>query len=300
MRMHRVRQMNIITFSSLRLLTSSIKLIFPVCIFLLSGLLSHAQNNESIYNQAIDDVSCQTTKLLLRGFDRPYTAKAIQSCRYDEIVREVNTVKENKVGGYRDLILRMVNDINGYKSRQGEVNSYAKCEQNLEEVLQFAQRQFLSICEPYHRNNPRICENLSQKRISLESELSTIIEQALRRMRQDGKGSTPVAKESGSKGGFFSSKRATEPPAELTQTITKRASDLNKEDIPVISSNSNAAQQKKVYVEQEEEGWLSWILSGLFTLLMVLGMLFLYKQNQDRKDDIEYLKTLLRILTEKK
>ena len=258
------------------------KKIYQIAVFLVLLLLqlnSFGQLSRfEAYSNAIDDINCATVKLLLVGYDRPVAANNIQTCSYNEVVSEVSKVQENEVKGYVNLFLDFSSTVNTYKSNIAEDASYDEFATALEGASNYASQQFQQICERYQTPTNSICVKLPEKVVTLESDLNTIVNRALAQM-----------------GGNIDNAEYEEDPSTETENGGKRIA-------PIIPSTEEYTKDAPVTITKplkKSTTGTSWIVI-LLLILLIAAIAWLFKENHELKEEMEDLKMLLKILTQKK
>ena len=253
-----------------------------------SSILAQAQ--QDAYHNAIDNINCATIKMLLIGFDRPGAASKIKKCRFDEIINEVKQIKENQVKGYRQDILNVADNIEGYKDDIENPGEYVLYENALDEAGVYAISQFKKVCGTYQAKSSSICENMDRKILRLQGDINSYIDQALANISQHtygGNKKSPAKKQTN---------QATAKEENKEDTKQQVASQKTKKEEALPVSGDIDEKSK---TEKSRGGGLSW-LTRLFLLAMLLGMGYLYFQNRKLKEQIEDVRMLIKMLTQKK
>ncbi len=249
----------------------------------------YGQSRQQVYNNTVDQINCEVSRLLLRSFDRPVAARNIQDCRFASVLQEVQRVKENKVIGYRDDIISIISAINNFKSKVGADDNLQYVEDVLQDVKDFSLDNFQQICTNYKQRDNRICQDMQQKAFKLENQINAIIDQSLVKMGQASTATTtsnntnvgttvtepvPVVEEEESSGWFFNRKKSADNTS--TETVTYTNED---------TSNSS--------------GGTSWFITIILALLTI-AVGWLFKENYDLKEEVGDLKKLLKTFTQRR
>ena len=239
--------------------------------------MAQANEQQQVYNKAIDDINCATIKLLLIGFDRPVAAKAIQPCTYGEISTEVRKVKENQVKGYRAMILKLAGEIDGYKGKVENPSEYSLFENAMEEVGAYALSQFRSICQKFQRPNNSVCVRLDQKVLQLESEINDIVNETLVKVGQNTYGGDRAQKRVKAPSPKKDKKPSTNiDKAKDNSTVTEESADIT---APGTSKKSG-----------------SWLIT-IFLVLLAAAVAWLFKENYELREKMEDVEMLVNVLT---
>ncbi len=258
-------------------------LLFPICAIF-------AQSQEQAYYKAVDRINCEASRLILKGFDRPAAARSIQTCRYTEILTQINGIQENKVTGYKARIAEMATGINDYKGRVSSDSGYRQIEETLIDLKEYTLEQFRSICQDYKHPDNKICQNLDQKVLTLESTINSITNNALSNLTNDTVGGTaqnevaskPVADDE-EEGGLFSRfKKKETPTATVDPSLTRRNTTTNSGSSAVVGDSSNS------------------LFMTIILVLLILAVGWLFKENYELKQQVEDLKVLLKTFTQRR
>lgn len=250
---------------------------FTFILLLISSFAILAQDAKITYDQAVNDINCATVKLLLRGFDRPFAANKIKPCNYDAITREVKDVKENKIRGYKQMILNLAQEINGYKDQIINTSDYLVYEKALNQLTQTAEQGFINTCETFRQPDNKVCINLSNKIILLRADLKQIADKSLAKINKQ-------IYSSGNKQSV--SKRSTD------QTNTQQAPNNTNAKTNTNTTTNNIPPISNTGVSSSNSNnWLATIL--IIGLLIAVGWLF--KEVYELKERVEDMRMLLNV-----
>lgn len=237
----------------------------------------YAENNQQIYDHAIDDINCKTTKLLLSLYKRAATARTISTCTYEEIQKGIGRVQENQLKGYKQKIAELSTTIDRYKTKTAANASPEDYEEKLTALNETILDKFRKICEEDRKATTEVCQELDVKLLGLQSDLSNITLQAITKMK------TPV----------HSTATATEPVAnaETERAVGENAPPTTDNDVETQETTTNSSSG----------GGSSFATTLLYLLVLGLGagLGYLYKETTELKEQVEDLKTLVNILNKK-
>ncbi|MGB1207299.1 MAG: hypothetical protein ACPG5B_16750 [Chitinophagales bacterium] len=232
-----------------------------------------AQSQQKLYENAIDNINCATTKILLIGFDRPVAARNIKNCKYNDILAELNDVQENQTKGYKQSFIDLANAINAYKTKLRGKQKYVAYENALDQVGSLALKNFEQVCKNFQMPDNNICEKLDQKQIKLQTDIQNIVEQNLKAISQ-----------------YAENGGAEETTPEPANTSTPEPTN----DVPVTNYSDNETTTKN------NENDMLPIFLMLILSLVVAAILWLYRQQMVLKEKVEDLEMLFKVLHEKK
>lgn len=264
--------------------TNMFRLILVACLLLWSATQSAAaQPQQEVYTQTIDQINCATVKTLLISYDRPVAARMVQPCNYDNILRAINTVQENTIKGYKKMILETAQSINSYKSKVTNPAEYSLYESALEEVQALALRRYEEVCSKNKGANATVCTNMEQKSLKLQSEINSLVQDALPKISQQTYG-----------GGKSAQKAEPSKPKSRTDNTTAT------EDVP-RSEYSNGAQPETTEQAGSSSGSRLWVsLQALVLLGLIAAVIWLFKENRELKEKMDDIAMLLKMLNQKK
>lgn len=252
------------------------------------GELVLAQDAITTYKKTIDDINCKAIKLLLVGYDRPVAARNIKTCTYSDIIQEVNKIKENQIKGYKADFLNLAKALNSYKTKITDATNYVEYESNLEEISAYSVGQFRNICQKHQTPSNTICQRLSEKVMTLESDLNAMVDKSLSRIQS--------AIQSGATGEVAVAQpiqRVAESP-ENEEIVQEDLTDI----LPAPPAVATEIQQTQPTSESTNSTTSWWVY--LVILLLVAAITWLFKQNSELKEEVEDVKMLLKILTRNK
>lgn len=257
---------------------------------LICQLALAAQGQNTFYEKAVDEINCYTTKALLYNFERSSVANKIgNNCTYPNITSETSKVKENVLQGYRQRILDNAAAINAYKQKIETSASPSEYEYLLRDLQSYAIASLGEVCKPYLGKSPNVCSNLNKDQITLQGDINHIIGQALKNIKNP-----TAAQASNNTATSTATGTTTQRPAQSPETTTtNRTRNISAEnhttaDVPANNTNANNTTMGMTTVN-----------AVLFiTLFIVIAWLF--KENQELREQIEDIKTLLKVLTKKK
>lgn len=251
---------------------------------------------QNTYQQAVDKINCLTIKTLLISYDRPNTARSIETCNFAEVKRGIDKVQENKIKGYKKMFADLANEINGYKNKVANPEEYTLFESSLEELQTLAVRRFEEICEKNKGANNSVCDDMAQRGIKLETEIEHIVGEALAEIGKHTYGGEKAAQR----------KRTPPPPAEPEKSASNDH-EVAAENAP---ENDTAEPTPETGItpatstgSSSSSGGSTGIWSVLQTILIVLLMgavAWLFKENYELKEKMEDIRLLLKILNQRK
>ena len=259
------------SFGSLKLLC---------CLMLIGTLFATnvqvlAQTQKKLYDKAIDDINCTVIKLLLVSYDRPALARNISNCTHANIVKEVRKVRENQVRGYRDMFLKLSNEINGYKTSVAG-NSVSDYANSLEEASGYALSQFRKICQTHQAPNNKVCFRLEQKVLTLESDFNNIVSETIGKMGGQTRPNEPPPNQPAARPQTNHTTDNDSPPAAAAEN-----------DTPIFQS----VPQKSTRIS---------LLVAFVLIALIAAVAWLFKEVMDLKEELADLKLLLKTLTQRK
>lgn len=264
--------------------TNMFRLIIVACLLLWSATQSAAaQPQQEVYTQTIDQINCATVKTLLVSYDRPVAARMIQPCNYDNILRAIDKVQENTIKGYKKMILETAQSINSYKSKVTNPAEYSLYESALEEVQALALRRYEEVCSKNKGANATVCTNMEQKSLKLQSEINSLVQDALPKISQQTYGGGKPAQKSES---------SKSKPTAKDPTAT--------EDVPRGEYN-NGTQPETAESEGNSGASRLWVsLQALILLGLIAAVIWLFKENRELKEKMDDIAMLLKMLNQKK
>ena len=229
-----------------------------------------AQDQQKLYENAIDNINCATVKILLVGFDRPVAARNIKNCKYADIMAELNDVQENETKGYKQSFLDLANGINTYKGKLKGKQKYAAYENALDQVSSLALKNFEQICKNFQMPDNNICEKLDQKQIKLQTDIQNIVEQNLKAISQ------------------YAENNVEE------ETLAERTTIETTTDTPITNYSEDQPNT------QNKENSMLPIFLMILLLIVIAAIIWMYKRQLELKEKVEDLEILFRVLHEKK
>jgi len=259
---------------------------FLFFLLLISQLANTQEARHDIYSEAIDNINCNTIKLLLKGYDRPIAAQNIKYCDYNEIIEEVSKIKENQIRGYVDMFLALTDNINSYKTRLPVSASYDEYANSLEELGTYALQQFTQICEAFRTPENTICMKLSQKALNLEGDLNGVINTSLSKINEADPSILPVT--ANDEFATDDSEIEVAPPSTSSQEDNTAEEYVYEGDAGTSTTTASSSRSGTAW-------WVVLLLLGLLA-----AMVWLYKRNDDLTEKVEDVEMLLKALTRKK
>ncbi len=263
--------------------------LFFYILLLICQLSSAQEARHDIYSEAVDNINCKAIKLLLRGYDRPFTAKNIKYCAYNEIVGEVSKVQENQIKGYVDMFLALADNINSYKTRVPTDAAYDQYANSLEELSSYTVKQFTQICEAFRSPENTICVKLSQKALNLEADLNDVVSSTLAKINVADPSIMPVN---------ANSEFATDD-SEIEVTSSDETADTYNYEVETTANNTETTTTPTNSTSNSKGRGTSW-----WVILLLLGllaaMIWLFKRNSELTEKVEDVEMLLKALTQKK
>jgi len=240
-----------------------------------------AQEQVDTYKKAVDDINCALAKKMLISFERASLAKNITACTYEVINRETNKIIENQTKGYKQEILNITSRINQYKTKIDNPSEYLVFESNLDELSAFSKESFEGICNKYAKPTNSVCRDYDKNSDLLDQELTNIVNSAL----------ISIGKKT--YGGEKANNRTpkTEPKTEEKKEVkpkeTKSSKDSKVQDTNSAESGGNSSS-------------LASIVSTIILVLLIAAVGWLYKEQQELKEQLEDIRMMLRVFNRNK
>lgn len=252
-----------------------------VLLFSLIGLPVLAQQQLADYKQAVDEVNCALAKKMLVSFERASLAKGIKDCTYEAVVKEVRKVQENKTKGYKQDILDILSKVNNYKTKVDNPSEYVLFETTLDNLAEYAVQSYADLCNEYAKPGNSICKDFNQASANLEQEVAGIVNSALNEIGKNTYGGEKA-------------KTRTVPdkpkPGKTEPAETGEQNQANDGNIAEVSDNSTPGTGAS----------LASIISTIVLVLLIAAVGWLYKEQQELKEQLEDIKMMLRVLNQKK
>ncbi|OWY22921.1 hypothetical protein B6N25_05805 [Sphingobacteriales bacterium TSM_CSS] len=247
----------------------------------LSGLPVLAQQQITDYKQAVDDVNCVLAKKMLISFERASLARGIKDCTYEAVVKEVRKVQENKTKGYKQDILDILSKVNNYKTKVDNPSEYVLFETTLDNLATLAVQSYSDLCDKYAKSGNSICKDFNQTSASLEQEVAVIVNNALLEIGQNTYG-----------GEKAKTRPAPDKPQPRTvePAETGTANQANDGQVTEVSDSSKPGTGAS----------LASVISTIVLVLLIAAVGWLYKEQQELKEQLEDIKMMLRVFNQKR
>jgi len=258
-------------------------LILAISISLLGTTTSiNAQNAQTIYEQALNDINCYTAKVLLRSFDRPVAANNIKRCTFVNIQKEVNGITENKTKGYKKMILDIIVEVNNAKTGLSNPNNYTAYENALRSAQHASIEGFQKICKKFGANNSRICYKYNDKYAQLERDVTNTVNNALKNIKQ------------------YTTNNSDATPSSATTSESEATSEIDSptHDTETITSHNDNNENVIVRTPYNSKRLPLWATIVLIVLSAII--VWLYKEQSELKEELKDIKRLLKVLNQKK
>lgn len=258
----------------------------PFTILLTAVLIAasaQAQVQVEVYKKAVDDINCTMAKKMLVSFERASFARNINDCRYETIVREIKKVQENRTKGYKQDILDMVSKVNNYKTKIDNPSEYVLFETTLDNLAAYTTDAYGSLCNKYAKPSNAICKDYKQSSTLLEQEVADIVYAALAEIGKN------------TYGGEKAKQRTL--PQKTAPATTENAEETNEANDGNLSESGG---QTLTTPATNGTGGLASIISTIVLVLLIAAVGWLYKEQQELKEQLEDIKMMLRMFNQKK
>jgi len=246
--------------------------------------LAFAQGQLDTYKKAVDNINCAAAKKMLTSFERGFLAKNINTCSYEVIVREVKKIQENQTKGYKQEILNIVATINGYKNGIDNPSEYLVFENALDELAAYANEDYGKLCNKYAKPTNSVCRDFEKSNAQLTREIAGIVNKALLEIGKN------------TYGGDKAKERI---PVDEPKTTAATGGESDNET-PAVKETETIKDEPATTTGNSSGSSLAAIVSTIVLVLLIAAVGWLYKEQQELKEQLEDIRMMLRVFNQKK